>query len=225
MHSENVCPLTAAVLLFVSLAAAQPTEAKVRTGVEVGLNYSTLVYERELPPWENGGRRLSLTAGTFLDVPMGGWASLVPGLRYVQQGNRIEYDTGPGAVRQVGEFRVAQNYLSLPILVKLHVVRSRRFFVTLGPEVAYLVSAHLIVEEEVIAGTSVPRTEYDDILARMERMNLSLGGGVGLEFPMENHVGMVQLRYSEGLVGTAREIHWYSDWRTRGLEGLVGLRW
>jgi hypothetical protein len=147
-------------------------------------------------------------------------------LRYVQEGNRVEYDTGPGSVRQVGEFRMVQNYLSVPLLLQFRPPRMGGFFLSLGPEVAFLLSGRLIVEQTIDIGSGpVPNTEYDDIHRDLEPTNLSLDAGLGVEVPMENHVGVVQLRYSHGLTGVADPDEWFSDWKTQGIEWLAGMRW
>ncbi|HYM82353.1 MAG TPA: porin family protein [Candidatus Limnocylindria bacterium] len=199
--------------------------ARVRLGVEAGVNLSTLRYDDELPPWDPGWQA-SFAGGTNFEIPLVDRFSLMTGPRYVRQGNRVKYDTGPGSVRQVGEFRVVQDYVSLPILLAFRPLPSRRFFVSLGPEIAYLLSGRLVVEETLFTG-GVPeeRSEYADIEDDLKKTNLSLDFGGGLEFSLEKHIGVLQLRYTHGVSGVAEKDRWFSDWKTRGIEGLLGVRW
>ena len=218
------------LLLLVAFAMMVPAgprmaEARARPAVEWGVHYSTLDYDRELPVWRNGWRP-SLTAGAYVEIPLGRRWALSPGLRYVQKGNRVRYDARP-SFDQVGEFRVVQNYLAVPWLLQVGPFTSRRIMLSLGPEVAFLLSAHLIVEEEV-GGT--PRSEYDDIHDVMEAIDFSLEAGVEYPFPLENHEGFVRLRYSHGLAGVAQTTQlgfspWSSNWSTRGIQWGLGLRW
>src|SRR6266516_5878936 len=98
-------------LLFLSIVLIVITPslglAGVHPGVEAGLNLSSLRYDdwsfyRDI--W-NPGWRTSFTEGAFLEIPLRRRLDLTTGLRYVQQGNRVKYDTGPGSNRLVGEFR------------------------------------------------------------------------------------------------------------------------
>ena len=218
--------LSCLCLCLAAIVVGLPSTAQagVRPGVEVGLNLSSLSYVDDssflFSFWDRRWRT-SLSGGTSLQLPLRGRFNLVMGMRYVQQGNRVRYDTGPGAFRQVGEFRVVQNYLSFPVLVSWRPLPSKRVFLSLGPEVAFLLSGRLIVEESIPGD----RTEYRDIEDDLEPVNLSLDAGVGFEFPVEHHVAIVGLRYSHGLTGVADEDDWISNWKTRGVEGLLGMRW
>ena len=74
-------------------------------------------------------------------------------------------------------------------------------------------------------GVPDERTSYDDIKGNLKSGNLSLDAETGFEFPMENHVGVLSLRYTHGLTGVAKNGAYVSDWKTRGVEWLIGMRW
>src|SRR6185503_10314229 len=93
--------------------------------------------------WDRGWRN-SFTGGASLELPIRGRFALVTGLRYLQQGNHVYFDTGPSGV--IGEFQVVQNYLSIPVLMEFRPLPSRRFTFSVGPEVAFLLSGRLIAE-------------------------------------------------------------------------------
>ena len=52
-----------------------------------------------------------------------------------------------------------------------------------------------------------------------------MDAAVGWELPLDRHVGVVSVRYTHGVIGAAKEKDWASDWRTQGIEGLLGMRW
>lgn len=209
-----------ALLTCTMLSQAGLALAQVRPTVEWGIYYSTLDYDRELSFWRNGWRP-SFTPAASVEIPLGRHWGLSPGLRYVQKGNRVRYDARP-AFGQVGEFRIVQNYLAVPLVLQVRPFSSRRLALSIGPEVAFLLSAHLITEEEV---NGTPHSEYTDIRDQMEGTDVSLEAGVEYPFPLENHEGFLRFRYSHGLVGVAEANEWYSDWSTRGVQSSLGLRW
>ena len=76
-----------------------------------------------------------------------------------------------------------------------------------------------------MGGIRVDHSAYDDIRRDLQSTNVTLDAGAGFEFPMENHVGIAQIRYTHGVTGVAKKDKWFSDWKTRGVEALTGVRW
>src|SRR6267378_5468687 len=215
---RSACTLPLMVLLII--ASPSRSAARVRPGIEFGLNYSSFnYYHRDVVPasyWDPGWRP-SFTGGATLEVPIRGRFDLVTGVRYVQQGNRVKFDDGQGTLN--GEFRIYANYISMPALLTYYPTAKRRFFASLGPEIGLLVSAYSVLEYTVpplAAG-------YTNDKQSLERTNVMIDGSAGYEFPVENHAGVVSLRYARGLTGIAK--NWLTDWDTRGVEMLVGMRW
>ena len=196
------------------------TEAQVRQTVEAGVHYSTLDYDQAYSFWDTGWR-FSFTGGAAVEIPLGERWALAPGLRYVQKGNQVRYDLRP-ALPAAGEFRILQDYLAVAVRLRFRPLSSRRMAVCIGPEVAFLVSAHSVTVSAIPA-QFVTETSYDDIRDDLKKVDFSVAAGAEVPFPVENHEVFVALRYSEGLVGVAPE--WASDWSTRGIESVVGLRW
>jgi hypothetical protein len=218
--------LLAGTALTLTLTSIVPSTglAAVRPGVELGVNVSSLSFDDPdifpLVYWDTSWRP-SFTGGLSLEVPFQGRWSLHTGLRYVQQGNRVEFDLGPVSPGFTGKFRFVQHYVSLPMLLAWRPLPSNRFFISAGPEFAVLLAAELVTEENSLAPGTSSRDIKDDLVST----NLSLDAGAGYEFPLANHLGTAELRYSHGLTGVAREQQWVSDWKTRGIEALVGVRW
>jgi hypothetical protein len=208
---------------FVLLIVASPSSglADVRPGVEAGLNHSSIRFD-DTSFFSSAGVRLgwrtSFTGGATLGIPLGGRFALATGLRYVEQGNRAKVRAG--AV--VSESRMALSYISVPMLLECRPLSSRRFSISLGPEIGLLVSARSIYKT---TGPSGIMTGSNQIKDDLKSTNLSADVGMGFEFPMENRAGVVSLRFSHGLIGVAKKEEWVSDWKTRGVEWLVGMRW
>jgi hypothetical protein len=211
------------MLLAASFGA--PAQAGVRLGVEMGANVSSLKYEHldAFPPitsnWDPGWRT-SFTGGVSLEFPWKRTVSVLTGLRYVQQGNRVKFDIS-GSPPLIGEFRVAQHYLATPLLLAFRPFPSKRCYLAAGPEGALLLSGKISTEysPSVLPSSSMSITE------QLERTNLSLDTEAGLEFPAEKHSGILILRYTHGLVDVQKKDDWVVSWKTRGVEGLVGMRW
>jgi outer membrane protein with beta-barrel domain len=214
------------VISVIVLAASfgAPAMAGVRFGVEIGANVSSLRYVHldAFPPTSNwdSGWRMSFTGGASLELPWRRQFSVVTGLRYVQQGNRVKFDY-PGSPPLTGEFRIAQHYLAMPLLLAFRPFRSRRYFLAAGPEGALLLNGKLFTDYS----SSGLGSSSESITHQLKRANLSLDAETGLEFPAGKHFGIVTLRYTHGLVDAQKKDDWGVSWKTRGVEGLVGMRW
>lgn len=196
--------------------------AAVRPGIELGANLSTLSYDHPdvfpIQYWDRGWRP-SFTGGVSLEFPIREQFSLVTGLRYIEQGNRVRFDL-PSSFADKGRVRFVQRYLSMPVLATLHPARSRGLFVAVGPEVALLLSARSTLEYDSGQFPSDSENIKDDL----EKINVLADAAAGFEFPLQGHTGLVSLRYAYGLLGVAKKEHWASGWKTQDVELLVGMR-
>jgi len=145
--------------------------------------------------------------------------SLVTGLRYVQYGNRVKFNV-PASPPLIGEFRIAQHYLAVPVLLAFRPIPSRRYFLAAGPEGALLLNGKIFTDY-----SSGAASRSTSITQQLKRADLSLDTEAGLEFPAGNHFGIVILRYTHGLLDVQNKDDWAVAWKTRGVEGLVGIRW
>lgn len=190
-------------------------------------------------------------AGVTLDLSLAPRLSLATGLGYIEYGSRVEYDPLPagsadrpaGAGGSLG-FGLQQtwSYLAIPVHVRVRPFPARGVFLGLGPEVGYLlavrgrydpaIGADPSSHQQVQAVVTRPGAQiYEEVgsafdlpgLDDYSRWNLALCGGVGCEFPVGGHLGVVEARYTHGLVDIDER-----DWverTTRGVEFLVGARW
>jgi hypothetical protein len=146
---------------------------------------------------------------------------LVTGLRYIEQGNRVKFNvTGPGPTAS-GEFRIAQHYLAIPLLLAFRPLHSQRYLLAAGPEGALLLNGKTF--EDYFSSETANSSR--SITHQLEPANLSLDAEGGLEFPAGKHPGIVILRYTHGLVDVEKKDEWVVTWKTRSVEALVGMWW
>ena len=212
-----------ATVIALAASCGAPAMASVRVGFEIGANVSSLGYDHmdALPRglyWDPGWRA-SPTGGASLEFPLRRRMSLVTGLRYVQQGNRVGVNV-PEPPPLTGEFRIAQHYLAIPLLLALRPFPSPRFFVATGPEGAVLLNGKSFTDYSPEAANS-----SGSITRQLQRTNLSLDVEAGLEFPAGKHFGVAILRFTHGVVDVQKREEWIVAWKTRGAQGLLGMRW
>jgi hypothetical protein len=214
--------------VVLGLAVTVPARAGlvVRPGLELGARMTTLEYDEEHPfaNWEVGWRG-SGSIGLMLDASRGGRWGVLTGVRLQQDGDRVEYDTGPGAIRASGEFQVVASTLVVPVQVRFAPDPRRGPRFVLGPEIAVPVAARLI-DDQIQQGTWIDHVSaHDEIIGQLRRVTLAAGLSAGWAFPVENHTALVELRGSLGLTGAADEDDWITDWTNRGVGIAVGLLW
>jgi len=217
-------------------AYAFPNFPGGRLAVELGLNYSTFDYHQELfYIWEDVNWRTVYSGGLYCELPITPKLSVAPGLRFLQYGDRVEVDYMESDQTVVtswsGHFDMTQNYLALPVRIRIYPTVGRNIYLIGGPEFGYLLSAHaknkLIINETFISDTSI--VTYDnakqEITDDLNRFHLSIGAGIGYRIPIGIHAGLTEIRYSRGLLGSAKPDRWFSDWKVQGFEFLVGFIW
>ena len=207
--------MSRSVLLLAVAIAALPSAADSgpRIGAALSFNYSRLAYAEELPVWDTGWRA-SVGGGLIVSAATWSHVSMVTGVRFVRQGNSVAYDTGAP-----GEFEIKQDYLSIPMLAQIAPLDRESIFIVFGPEFGYLLAAKLVDRP------NQPGETQDNIISRMNRVNVTLDVGIGCDLPLGERVGMLQLRYAHGVMQVSKSGDWYSPWKTRSVEALVGILW
>ncbi len=209
------------ILAMVSIAClcANAALAKGKLGFDIGLNASSLHYEHPdvvpIRDWDRHWRPLPVLGLTY-EVPGNGPLGLVTGLHYIQHGNRVRL---PSAYL-IREIRFLHHYVAVPVLLSWRPSPSRLFHVAAGTEVGVSLGAEVVTE---FIGQG--RRETQQVGDEMDPFDFSLDVQAGLELPLGGQLAAVTLRYSHGLNGVAKKESWASDWSTRGLQGLIGLRW
>lgn len=223
-------------------------QAHVRLGLEGGLNQSRVSWTGLGMPAPS--YRSAWFAGVTLDVPLAPRFSLATGLRYVEYGSSIEFSPievstayQPPGTGEVFSFRLYQGwrYLAIPVQVRVRPLLARGVFFGLGPEVSYLLAVwgHAdfaeshgpVAVQKLEAPVARPEAQIfekvgtvvlDDV-DNYSRWNLALSGSVGCDFPFASHIGVIEARYTHGLVDIMKTD--FVKRSTRGFELLIGARW
>jgi hypothetical protein len=196
--------------------------------VEGGLNYSFPDFDEEDAVLDEAGLT-SITLGASLEVPLGGWRSFVTGLRYIRAGHEVRFDTGmddPDG-RRWGDIEITQDYLSVPLLLKVRILDTPRVYFKAGPDIAFLLSAHTNGQENEDAGkfTKIMKYEDKDISDDLRWACFSVDLGGGIEFPFGPHLASVEVRYDYGVAETAEAGAFFSNWQMSSVQILFGLAW
>lgn len=215
----------AALAVAVVVTMLAPTaDARPRFGLEAGVNVASLAYDEELTFWDTSSR-MTFVGGATVQFPLSERFGLKTGVRYVQKGNDVEFIPLPNVFLLGGGFHVMQNYLTVPLWLEVRPMPMGMTFLA-GPEVGFLLSARQKAESIIDFGNGPERIGLtEDIRDQLEDTDLAMVVGMGVEFPLGTQTGALNVRYSHGLVGVAKEDAWFSDWKTRGLETTFGLRW
>jgi hypothetical protein len=173
--------------------------------------------------------RVGFSMGSFVEIPINGALNLRTGIRFVRLGSQFHFDTGEGSTggRHSGDFKIFQDYLTLPLLAKINVSKYPRLFIMAGPEAGLLVSASATLSETISFAApfyNQERLTDEKIYDNMAPYNFCLNTGCGIEFLMLAHLISIQLEYSHGLVGTAKESKWFSNWKTREVKTSIAYK-
>lgn len=162
-------------LAFVVCSTTVFSQVKLRPGVKLGLNASTLTNA------DFADRKIGINAGTFLNVHFSKIYELQVELNYSDQGfkrkNYISYSGfgGTPLVVNGGDFSI--QYLNFTIANKIFFVPNIGIHAVLGPGFDVVVS--------------------DDLGGDLASVDFSLTGGIGYQFPF----GLgVEARYKQGFI-------------------------
>jgi hypothetical protein len=211
---------------FLFLGSASMCEG-LRFGAEGGLNYGFHDFDEEKSILDES-RMVAFTLGATLEIPLVDSRSVVTGLRYIRQGHDIGFDTGADdpSGRHWGDVEITQDYLSIPALIKVRISDEQRFFVKVGPEVAFLLSANADGQEsKQTEFVKIMRHDNEDISdgLRSAVFHVDIGGGV--EFPLGRYLASAEVRYSYGVSETAKAGKFFSNWHMNGIQLLFGMVW
>lgn len=193
--------LTAMMMLLVTAGAM----AQAQIGIRAGLNVATVSDDFTLQdveqPWRTG-----FNVGIASQFRAGEAFSVAPELLYEQRGYRVLANTGGG------EATATFNYLSLPLMFRLHFGDILKGYVNAGPTFSYWLggrqsstvpglfdvefSDERIVFERDTGGSP---WAYDD--ARRLEVGAAVGGGIMLD--TEGGSFLIDLRYVHGFTDLA----------------------
>lgn len=209
-QTRIVLYLAVAVFVLIGDAGAQ----SVRFGIEAGPSYVSFNFEDDLASKDASGR-FSAAGMIFAEIRAGG-VVLQPALRLARLGFKRPQDEQASPHRST--FTLGTYYLSMPLRVQVQLNR-KGFYVAGGPEIGYLLSARGTTAAD--ARHADPRKE--SFTSSMRRVNVALGGGIGMPITMGQRSFSVQLFYAHGLFDVGGDAA-RSTVRTSDLSFGIGYR-
>lgn len=175
-------------IAFVVFSASSFSQVKVRPGLRMGLNASTITnyYDSE--------RVLGLNGAVFVNIHLARFYELQPELTYSSQGFKGEgytvnlFDPNDPNFNSLDE-NVNIHYLGLAVTNKFFVIPDLGLHFIVGPSLELNISDN---------------SYYD-----LTPIDLSLFGGIGYEFPMG--IG-IEARYKHGMIDIRDGYYEYNDY-------------
>ena len=155
--------------------------------------------------------------GAFLDLTIAPDVelSIQPGYQKLQSIIKIP-DTGnpDNDLKDTLDFQL--DYLSVPLLFKIHPVKSERVYFIAGPQIGFLLDGK----------TTNENGEEKDQNDLLNDFNLSLNFGLGYKFPVKSIFLLLEVRYEQGLLnitdyGNPDEL--FSRVKTQGVNFSLGF--
>lgn len=152
-------------------------------------------------------RKLGLTVGAFVEMPINRQFSVQPELLYMQKGGTVDEFTAEDEGIEEADFNL--HYLELPVLAKYNVpVQSRRFAPSIyaGPYVAYALGRDIDVDfEDSDLDVSF---DADDMF---DRFDYGAVAGIDLGYRFARQMATIGVRYDLGLANVFKDDAVFSD--------------
>ena len=210
------------LLIFLNLNAGDKTSS---LGISAGINYTNLSYDSLLSIWESSDHRKNLTLSIVFEHPYHQHLSISSGLRYTDISNKVTidktlYDLTPTPPElQNTHYITSHKFLAIPVLFKFYLPFLSDFYLLGGPEAGYLISS------ESIRKYADGSQKKEDIKRLLNRINIALNLGFGLEKRIHSYTGFISVVYSHGFDSIPQEQYWMTEWKTREFYGSIGLRY
>jgi hypothetical protein len=218
------------VLALIALTwAAAVAEARVAIGFEGGLRYGDAMGDDFGDPHPGAAWSLGLVG----EAPMAGRWALVSGVRYVAHRDdvaiQVESPFAPGLMESY-DVETSLHYVTVPLRLAF---RPRSGLVLeAGGDAGYLLEGRTEVWEEGRFMSSSRRLRFARIFEELgtlgggdlyEDWNVGFSAGAGWDFPWNDRVMTVRLRYEQGL--TSLHASDVEQRYSRALALDAGMRW
>jgi|GEM_PF-4526710 len=205
--------ILAACFMFAgpSPLAAQPFEF-LDWGIYGGINAGYVDYASAIAGLDPGWG-IGYTVGPFAEFSLTQSVRLQSGVRFDHFKNHSDVAKSYGAG---GWGELVLDCVSVPVLAKVAIVGEGRLFFIAGPELEYVRQAE---SRQEIGG----RESSYDMGDEVNRLNLALDAGLGIEFRTGGHAIFIQGIYCHGLTNVSRRGYWLRDWQTREIAVTAGL--
>jgi hypothetical protein len=231
---------SAIFIIFAGIVALSPChsysadkDADSWWGIEFGVNYSRFDYS-DVPQYWDPEWASGFHAGFFVLFPMKSRLLLNPSIRFLRMNNEVEIleANTPEENSLGGRFEIVQDYIALAALIKTDNIIGKHFFFVFGPELGFLIradhtrkSVHTVPSDPDRAFILTENYSYYD---SMEKLNIALDVGLGIEFDVGGHLGYWQVTYVHGFTGNAKELPESDpgvsfDWKSREVRVAFGI--
>ncbi len=170
------------LVLGVLLVCGGSTAAQgLAVGLRGGVNFANVSFDGD-DAGPSLDRRMGVVAGGFVTLPLISWLDVQPELLYSSKGAQLD--------EEGIQSKLVLDYLELPVLGRVSGAApgGTRFYVVAGPTVSFRLRAKTRTE----FGNA---TEERDISDEVERLDIGLAAGAGLEFRRF----VIDGRYTHGL--------------------------
>lgn len=231
-------PIGAAWLAVTAILLATPASARVRWGLEGGLNQAEMTLPQQaIDAGFEQRLRPAWSFGPVLEIPLGRVVRVHTGVRYLQTREQHELTfvvtSGPSIDVVHAHVHDVWSDISVPIRLELHPARRHDWTVFAGGDTRYLARAsqtfHLDGFEFANGppGSTTPPFGLENgdrtfvVTSQYRRWAFAVLGGVGFDCPLKGHALVVRAQadneVTERVGGAARH--------ARGFELTLGWMW
>jgi len=194
-----------------------------RKGVSFGINSTWFVYNDtpDLWPglWQEEKNRILLSGSIFFEYSPFSKIFFCPSFRFIQLGNKINFDYENNPILVEKGFQITLTYLTLFLKIDYEVLSKPNFYFIIGPEMGYLLKSS-------VKTTYIDDTERkESITNALNRFHFSGAIGIGSEiFDFNDDKIFVEFLYFHGINNVGKESDWATNWKTREINLSAGIK-
>jgi opacity protein-like surface antigen len=214
--------MSVVAVMFCVILLAASAQGQFALGPRAVLTLSTAAYDPGLPPQATSSMKTGYAFGVQFQARIAGPIFTQIEAKYLQGGTIVDISGGVTGTGQPYSAKITAKtvYLEFPVLLKAELMHgSVRPFIIAGPAIGLLMAAKTLTE--IVGLTS----NEEDTKDGTNSTNISLVGGLGVEFMLGSAVGITaDARYSFGLSDMAKaEAGETSHTKVQGRAILVGV--
>ncbi len=147
-----------------------------RFGIKGGVNIANLS-DKDFPSSAefNSNTKTGFHGGFFMNLPMGDVLKFQPELVYSLQGAKSSAKTTVGTSTFTTSYKTHLHYINLPLMFQAR-PSNGGFYVELGPQLSYLISAK---DKDITNSGGGSTTSEVDIKNQLKKFDVAASGGIG----------------------------------------------
>lgn len=212
MGKKMLVLLIMAFLLTTLFNYGMAQDKPVRFGVRIG--FSGALTNVEISGMDRKPH-FGFVAGGVFEYWTSNRFAIHTNLIYSMKGAEYSLDLGIASADITWKF----DYLSIPILAKIAFGERTKFYLLVGPEFSFLLSAKQKTEAE---GLGLQASDEVDLKDYMSSFEVALSSGMGVDIPMGNMVFFIESRGSIGLTDIFKEMPPDTFGEDEAVKNLVG---